>query len=155
MTGFSLDYWPADDPDVLRFGLEPGWKFSDIVEKPLLHGIPERVWRRREIADPAGLMGKCEMAIGNRPGELEAFTLFLNPGKGWQMSVRRKGENGWDITHPSESDARLIFALLEPVDHPDGPFKIAASRDGVLRAVEAAAEARGSLNVLLASVIGQ
>lgn len=63
-------------------------------------------------------------ATGHRPNELDGFTLWWHPQKkGYQMSVRRKGEDGWDIKMISVEEAQQIFYELE-AKHPDGPITV-------------------------------
>lgn len=59
-----------------------------------------------------------------RQPQISGFTLFENPGKGWQMSVRRQGEHGWDVKPVTAEQATVILSLLEASGHPDGPFEI-------------------------------
>lgn len=101
---------------------------------------------------------ELETAAGFRSRELQGFTLFLHEGRGWQMSVRRVGENGWDVKIIPEEDAQRILALLGPVDHPDGPFRvISAEANDFLAAVKAATAARlaagGARNALTAAIL--
>lgn len=72
------------------------------------------------------------MSNGHRPREISGFTLFWNGDKregrepGWQMSVNRKGEPGWDVQRISEDQAKAIFALLISSGHPDGSWTVSA-----------------------------
>lgn len=99
-------------------------------------------------------MRKIEMETGNRSGELEGFTLFMNPGKGWQMSTRRKGEHGWAIQIVPEADAQRLFAIIGPIDHPDGPFKVLPEPASLLTAMQAAESAVRSLTAALEARAG-
>jgi hypothetical protein len=60
----------------------------------------------------------------NRPQTIEGFTLFQHYGKGWQMSVRRKGEAGWDVNIVTEEQAEAVLSMLERSGHPDGPWTV-------------------------------
>lgn len=46
-------------------------------------------------------------------GELSGFTLFEHRGRGWQMSVRPKGEAGWIVKVIPDEQARAILSQLE------------------------------------------
>jgi|KBSMisStaDraftv2_1062788.scaffolds.fasta_scaffold00065_13 hypothetical protein len=59
-----------------------------------------------------------------RQPQISGFTLFENPGKGWQMSVRRQGEAGWDVSRVTAEQAAVILSLLEISGHPDGPWEV-------------------------------
>lgn len=67
----------------------------------------------------------------NRPQTIEGFTLFQHYGKGWQMSVRRKGEAGWDVNIVTEEQAEAVLSMLERSGHPDGPWTVV--QDGSLQ----------------------
>jgi hypothetical protein len=69
-----------------------------------------------EIGDPE--------VIAHRPREIRGFTLFHHPGRGWQMSVRRKDEAGWDVKIIPDEQARAILSMLETSGHPDGPWSV-------------------------------
>jgi len=58
-----------------------------------------------------------------QPG-ISGFTLFEHPGKGWQMSVRRDGETGWDVSIIPAEQAAVVLSMLEASGHPDGPWKV-------------------------------
>ena len=58
------------------------------------------------------MMAVIESALG-MSGPLHGFTLFeRGVGKGWQLSTRRKGENGWDVKMVPEDHAQALLALL-------------------------------------------
>jgi len=59
-----------------------------------------------------------------RQPQISGFTLFENPGKGWQMSVRRRDEKGWSVSHITPEQASVILSMLEASGHPDGPWKV-------------------------------
>lgn len=76
-----------------------------------------------------------EDVIAHRPREISGFTLFWSDSRydngkdppkvpGWQMNVRRKGENGWDCKQISDEQARAILSMLETSGHPDGPWTV-------------------------------
>lgn len=60
----------------------------------------------------------------SRSSELSGFTLFHHPGKGWQMSVRRKQESGWDVKIIPDEQAAVILSMLETSGYPDGPWSV-------------------------------
>lgn len=60
----------------------------------------------------------------SRSGQLTAFTLFVHPGKGWQMNTRREDENAWSITTIPDEQAAAILSMLETSGHPDGPWTV-------------------------------
>lgn len=68
-------------------------------------------------------MAQIAEVIGRRDSRLEGFTLFKND-KGWQMSVRRQGEHGWDVKIVPDEDAQRVLSMLEANGHPDGPITI-------------------------------
>jgi hypothetical protein len=45
---------------------------------------------------------------------LEGFTLFRS-SKGWQLSIKRVGVDGWSVRHIPESHAKTILAEVEGV----------------------------------------
>lgn len=70
-----------------------------------------------------------------RPREITGFTLFYQASQytradgtvkepGFQMSVRRKEEDGWDVKMITPEQASVIFRLLETSGHPDGPWTL-------------------------------
>jgi len=149
ITGFSLQ--KHGEHDRVAFLVEPG--FQAAFQK---HG--RNAWLRAAVSQTGAgeTMKDIEMATGDRSGELEGFTLFLQPRNGWQMSTRRKGETGWSIEIVSEVEAQRIFAVLGPIDHPDGPFRVVPPADSaaaLLLVMEANARARGELNALLAALV--
>jgi len=46
---------------------------------------------------------------------LEGFTLF-HGNKGWQLSTKQKGVDGWSVRHISDWDARGILNQLDRID---------------------------------------
>ena len=46
---------------------------------------------------------------------LEGFTLF-HGNKGWQLSTKQKGVDGWSVRHISEWDAQGILNQLDRID---------------------------------------
>lgn len=66
--------------------------------------------------------------VAHRSRQLDGFTLFYHPGRGWQMSVRRKDESGWDVKIIPDEQAAVILALLETSGHPDGPWNVKQRR---------------------------
>lgn len=95
-----------------------------------------------------------------RSREISGFTLFWSDSKydngrdppkvpGWQMNVRRKGEQGWDCKQITEEQAAAILSMLETSGHPDGPWTVKqrevwASLDGPARAIEIQASKYGN-----------
>lgn len=67
--------------------------------------------------------------VAHRSRELQGFTLFYHPGRGWQMSVRRKDEPGWDVKIIPDDQAAAILGILETSGHPDGPWIVSELRD--------------------------
>jgi len=59
-----------------------------------------------------------------RQPQISGFTLFEHPGKGWQMSVRRKSESGWDVKIIPAEQAAMVLSMLEASGHPDGPWTV-------------------------------
>jgi len=85
----------------------------------------------------------AEIQQATRSQNLSGFTLFEHPGKGWQMSVRRQNEAGWDVKMIPAEQAAVILALLENSGHPDGPWQVRGFRsddDAILAANRAARE---------------
>lgn len=120
ITGFSLSEF--GERDRIAFHIEPGF-VAHFQQKG------SNAWLLAAMSEEqaAKTMRDIEMATGIR-GELEGFTLFHNPGKGWQMSTRRKGETGWSIQQGlADEQVRPIFNLLEPMDHPDNPLRLKAA----------------------------
>lgn len=90
--------------------------------------------------------------VAHRPRAISGFTLFWSDSKydngkdppkvpGWQMNVRRKGENGWDCKQITDEQAQAILSMLENSGHPDGPWTVKqretwASLDGPVLAKE-------------------
>lgn len=104
----------TDDLDELRFAvLEPGKPFK---EKPASY------WR--SISGSEELANQLATAAGIRSQTLTGFTLFFHHPKGWQMSVRRENEQGWDVGFIDEDKARAVLALLANSGHPDGPWTV-------------------------------
>lgn len=136
IEGVSWSYPAPDevyaDPDILRFAvLEPGKPFK---EKPASYwnafqGSPE-------------LANKLATAAGVRSQNLTGFTLFYHDPKGWQMSVRRKGEVGWDVGLIDEEKAQAVLSILGHSGHPDGPW-IVKSNHAVPVPSDAVIEAYG------------
>ena len=46
---------------------------------------------------------------------LEGFTLF-HGNKGWQLSTKQKGVDGWSVRHISDWDAQGILNQLDRID---------------------------------------
>lgn len=76
-----------------------------------------------------------EEVIAHRSRVITGFTLFWSDSKfdsgkgmprvpGWQMNVRRKGEQGWDCKQITEEQAAAILSMLETSGHPDGPWTV-------------------------------
>lgn len=119
MTAISLKEY--GERDRIAWSIEPGFQFAfrQSGGEAWLHAVMSN-------DQAAKMMRDIEMTIGVR-GELEGFTLFYHPGKGWQMSTRRKGETGWSVQQGLvDEQVRPIFDLLEPIDHPDGPLQVKA-----------------------------
>lgn len=105
--GIGYSYWPEIDE----------WRAVHIIERVGTFGHSENVWQSIESISALESM--------MREARLEGFTLFYQPTrKGWQMSVRRKGESGWDVKLVSEDQAQRLLAMLQPVGHPDGPVDL-------------------------------
>jgi len=97
--------------------LEGVWQFAYVAEND--------AWRQVEMPAETREQLMTEIQNGFREHELEGFTLFWNwTKKHWQMSVRRKGETGWSISHISEEQAAAILSMLETSGHPDGPWTV-------------------------------
>jgi hypothetical protein len=86
------------------------------------------VWRPVDITQE---QGEAVMA----GTELIGFTLF-DGNKGWQMSTRRRGEAGWSVTHISADEAATVLAQLEPIGHPDGPWRVKAGGLSIVKYIE-------------------
>jgi beta-lactamase class D len=48
--------------------------------------------------------------------DLVGFTLFQHPGRGWQMSTRIKGEDGWFVGYVDDAYAQELFDRLKDID---------------------------------------
>lgn len=162
MKGFSLSYWGADDLEVAMHHAAIGWQLSWRIDEKFSNGIPIGIWQKYEVpANVESIVSEIAKVIGHRSSELEGFTLFWNSSRagdrkpGWQMSVRRKGEQGWDISTIADEQAQAIFALLHTSGHPDGPITVrpaALDAAGHLKAALARSEAaRDAMTGLLAS----
>jgi hypothetical protein len=94
-------------------------------------------WRKWELPldERNKIMTEVLKEIGHRPHEISGFTLFYQSSvytkadgtkseSGFQMSIRRKGEDGWDVSIIPEEQAMAVFRLLENTGHPDGPWKL-------------------------------
>ena len=44
---------------------------------------------------------------------LTGFTLFVHPGRGWQMSTRERGEEGWSVQIISDEVADRILKTVQ------------------------------------------
>lgn len=55
---------------------------------------------------------------------LSGFTLFHHPGKGWQLSTREYGEDGWVVrtSFPDDKAQKILRLVGELV--PDGPPQV-------------------------------
>jgi hypothetical protein len=95
-------------------------------------------WRKWELPleEKNTMAEKILAEVGHRPREISGFTLFWQSsvytkadgqktdGPGFQMSIRRKGEDGWDVRIISEEEAMRVFNLLRNIGHPDGPWEL-------------------------------
>lgn len=129
IEGVSWSYPAPDevyaDPNVLRFAiLEPGKPFK---EKPASY------WR--PLQGSPELASQLATAAGVRSQNLTGFTLFYHIGKGWQMSVRRQNETGWDVGIIDDEKAQAVLSILEHSGHPDGPWIVKSSHAAPDRAV--------------------
>lgn len=120
MIGIAFGY-PDGSPSEL--------KFARIERGPMQFGS-EFYWRRWNPNRKEELAEEILSEIGHRSTEISGFTLFWNgdrrEGKtpGWQMSVRRKGEEGWDVSRIDDAQAQSVFSILQHSGHPDGPWKL-------------------------------
>jgi hypothetical protein len=142
MIGIAFGYPSAEElrlwelPDELRFArIEVGDSFVSNTGRT----VGPYYWRKWELPqeEKNTLAEKIlsELSdIPHRPREISGFTLFYQnsvytksdgtktDGPGFQMSVRRKGEDGWDMKIIPEAEAMKVFRLLENSGHPDGPW---------------------------------
>lgn len=122
-------------PDEVRFArIETGESFVANSGRT----VGPYYWRKWELPldERNRLMTEILKEVGHRPREISGFTLFYQSsvytkadgtktdGPGFQMSVRRKGEDGWDVQIIPEEDAMKVFRLLQNIGHPDGPWKL-------------------------------
>jgi len=129
MIGVSFS-WPNEQEKAL--GVPDLPRFAQIELGEPFRGEPAHYWNTWELP----LKQRYEMAdeitdiVGYRPREISGFTLFWQGDKrdgrvpSWQMSVRRKGEEGWDVQRITQEQADAIFRLLEASGHPDGPWSL-------------------------------
>lgn len=112
MKGIAFSYW------------EDGWHAADIVEKKTFYGVAYDSWQA--IQPPENMESiMAAIATGVRSKTIDGFTLFYQPTrKGWQMSIRRTGEPGWDIKLVTEAEAQSIFTMIQAAGHPDGPMTL-------------------------------
>lgn len=95
----------------------------------------EFYWRIWEPKGAEELAEKILNEVGHRPREISGFTLFWNGDQrdgrkpGWQMSVRRKGEEGWDVQRITDAQAQSVFNVLRNSGHPDGPWTLPEKTD--------------------------
>lgn len=123
MNAFFLTYY--DEHDLHWWGIPKGWLIT--YEWDASKSVPYP-------ADKAeAIMEKIAEKIGYRSGKLTGFTLFMHPGKGWQMSTQREGEHGYSISIIPDEDAQAILSLLQASGHPDGPYAV---KSGVTSRVE-------------------
>lgn len=73
----------------------------------------------------AALEDAAEQFFGQRY-EIEGFTLFEHIGRGWQMSIRPKGEVGWIIRILPDEQAKGILDILATDPRFDEPRKTLA-----------------------------
>ena len=151
MIGIAFGYPSAEElrlwelPDELRFArIEVGDSFVSNTGRT----VGPYYWRKWELPqeEKNTLAEKIlsELSdIPHRPQEISGFTLFYQSsvytkadgtktdGPGFQMSVRRKGEDGWDVKIIPEAEAMKVFRLLE--SHGDGPWELKAdTRDSFI-----------------------
>lgn len=141
MIGIAFGY--PSEFEVKNYGLTEGeLRFARIETGPILNAngrtIGPYYWRKWELPqeEKNTLAEEILKEVGHRPREISGFTLFYQSsvytkadgtktdGPGFQMSVRRKGEDGWDVKIIPEEEAMKVFRLLENVGHPDGPWKL-------------------------------
>jgi hypothetical protein len=48
--------------------------------------------------------------------DLVGFTLFQHPGRGWQMSTKIRGEDGWFVGYVDDDYAQQLFDRLKDID---------------------------------------
>jgi hypothetical protein len=53
---------------------------------------------------------------------LEGFTLF-HGNKGWQLSTKQAGVDGWSVRHIPEEHAQRILAEIDGMDYVPPPAK--------------------------------
>lgn len=148
MNAISLKEY--GERDRIAWRIEPGFQFA-------FKQSGGEAWLQAVMPNDqaAKMMRDIEMTIGVR-GELEGFTLFYHPGKGWQMSTRRKGETGWSIQQGLvDEQVRPIFDLLEPIDHPDGPLQVKHSDDMNDRVLAGLAAEEGPFSGLTAAILAR
>lgn len=140
MIGIAFGY--PTEFEITQYGVPDEVRFARIeTGDPLTVKDGRRFeyfWRKWELPldERNRLMTEILKEVGHRPKEISGFTLFWQSsvytkadgtktdGPGFQMSVRRKGEDGWDITIIPEAEAMKVFRLLENIGHPDGPWKL-------------------------------
>lgn len=127
-------FTPKDELQFARIEIGPVVTLSP----PRTGNVGPYYWRKWELPleEKNTMAEKILEAVGHRPREISGFTLFYqssvytkadgtkSDGPGFQMSVRRKGEEGWDVSIIPEEDAMKVFRLLENVGHPDGPWQL-------------------------------
>ena len=73
---------------------------------------------------------------------LSGFTLFRHPPRGWQMSTRLRGEDGWEVRIIPDDQAQailqsiddLLVALGTPARPPSPPGRDPRNPLGIRRA---------------------
>lgn len=114
MNAFFLTYY--DEHDLHWWGIPKGWLIT--YEFDASKSVPYP-------SDKAeAMMEKIAEQIGHRSSKLTGFTLFMHPGKGWQMSTQREGEHGYSISIIPDEDAQAILSMLQASGHPDGPYVV-------------------------------
>lgn len=108
---------------------KPHWQYA-------FYGKPAPKY---EIEDMPAQMAERMMAdISELIGDdLEGFTLF-NKGvldgkdRGWQMSIRRKSELGWNVQTVTAEEAHRVFSMIQAKGHPDGPLTVKLPQRGLV-----------------------
>lgn len=141
LIGIAFGYPSAED--IKFFNLKDELQFARIEQGDPMQLSTGRIlsgnyWRKWNIPleERTELAEKILEAVkAHRPREITGFTLFYNESRytkadgtpvepGFQMSVRRKNENGWDVQRITAEQASVVFRLLENSGHPDGPWTL-------------------------------
>lgn len=129
---------------------DPGWYFSCV-------GDPKHPAGYLDEEPAESMMADIAKVIGHRETNLHGFTLFYHEGQGWQMSVRRKDEQGWDVKIIDGVQAQAVLSMLEASGHPDGPITVrhvSGPQENHQRALRASTAAFNRLTAaLLAKVV--